>query len=212
MGNDEHGPAYPEPKYRCPICSGDENRYMDCHYAGCTDGRDPGHPHARLAQKYDPSHIYHPAPSPGNATLLAGWAVIIALLLYSIWPFKAHAMDHGFDPNSATTKWMERQMRPDNPTSSCCGKADAYPVDRYRKLPTGDYEVWIENGDAITYPDGTKREPWDVNISLIVPSNKINKEDDDLDNPTDHGWLFFRPTNDHEPGTFYCFIRHPQGN
>jgi len=137
----------------------------------------------------------------------------------------APAMDHGFDPNSPKTKWMEKQIRPDSPPNSCCGVADSYLVDRYELIKQngfdydanaeaqkGDYKVWIANGDEIEYPDGSKRQKWDIHIPLIVPANKINPMDDDLDNPFDYSVLFFRPTNDHIPGTFYCFIRHPQGN
>lgn len=226
MGHDEHGPAYPEPlpdlPYHCPVCRGTADNYLVCNHPACPDGRDWNHPVARARyalekqvriaernQRIARRQVERPVNwfPVASALQLACAVAFILLLLWS----NAHPMDHGFDPNSRVTQWMERQIRPDSPPNSCCGKADSYPVDRYVKLPGGDYQVWVENGDAIDYPDGTKRAPWDVNVPLIVPSNKINPEADDLDNPTKHGWLFFRPTNDHEPGTFYCFIRHPQG-
>lgn len=42
VGHDEHGPAYPmaRPGYHCPICKGDENRFLTCDYPGCPDGHD----------------------------------------------------------------------------------------------------------------------------------------------------------------------------
>lgn len=85
MGNDEHGPAYPEPTkapYRCPVCHGDEFRYSQCNHPGCFDGRDRGHPHALLIETYE-----GPAPhSPSRTTALVGWATVLALLIYMFWP------------------------------------------------------------------------------------------------------------------------------
>lgn len=141
--------------------------------------------------------------------LASCFALIVTILVWSCLP--ARAMNHGFNPDAPTVKWMEKQIRPDSPPNSCCGAADGYPVDNYEPLPDGTYRVWIANGDPIVFPDGTRRDPWDISIPLVVPKEKINAETDDLDNPTDHGWLFFRPSNDHEPGSFYCFIRHPTG-
>lgn len=102
MGNDEHGPAYPEPPehtsgcktryrhcractcerpYRCPICKGDENRYLVCDYPGCTDGRDRGHPRGAVSREtYEP---HPPAPWP---VAFVGWAVMVAVLVYMAWP------------------------------------------------------------------------------------------------------------------------------
>jgi hypothetical protein len=136
------------------------------------------------------------------------WLGFAALLVLSCAP--AWSMDHGFDPNSPTTKWMERQMIPnlDYP-QSCCGKGDAYPVDRYQKEPNGDYTVWIADGRAITFPDGQTRAPWDESVPVTVPARRVNKEDDDLDNPTDHGWVFMRVSTPSQPGAVFCFIRHP---
>jgi hypothetical protein len=183
MGNDEHGPAYPEPD--------DLATHVHNHHEARRETLRPEEPFL-------------------VTRILITVAIVVAILLYAIWP--VHAMNHGFPPDAPMTVWMEKQIRPDSPPNSCCGVADAYPVDRYEKLPGGDFQVWIQNGDAIEFPDGTRRAPWDISIPLTVPFNKVNKAEDDLDNPSNHGWLFFRPSNDHEPGTFYCFIRHPQGN
>lgn len=136
---------------------------------------------------------------------------------------RGYAMNHGFDPDAPATKWFETLRIPPQEQVSCCGKADAYPVDRYTKLPNGDYEVWIEDGSAKAYPDGTRRIAWDESVPIKVPAERVNKEDDDLSNPTDHGWLFFIPQREYpadggeakpstKVSTIYCFIRHPQGN
>jgi hypothetical protein len=211
MGNDEHGPAYPEP-YRCPTCGdGDPHWYIICNHPMCPDGRDQG-----PQMRYD--NVHYLTPSPGAEPSSSVWdkmlgagyaALILSALLWVLWPHPAPAMNHGFDPSAPATKWFEGLERPDQPPNSCCGKADAYPVDRYQKNSDHTYTVWIADGSPIKYPDGTTRDPWDINVPIIVPDNKVNKEDDDLDNPTDHSWLFFRASTPTDVGTIYCFVRHP---
>lgn len=133
-----------------------------------------------------------------------------------------YAMNHGFDPGDPGVQWFEGLKIPPADVVSCCGKGDAYPVDEYEKLPDGTYRVWIADGSESPYPDGTKRVPWDISIPIIVPAERVNKMEDDLDNPTDHGWLFFQPRVNWDEGgkrlpsteynSIYCFIRHPKGN
>ena len=209
MGTDEHGPAYPEPRkeYRCPICNGDKNRFFTCEYPGCPDGRDRGHPYARLIETYD-----GPAPSSPTANTarsLVGWACFLALALWVLWPHSAPAMDHGFNPNSATTKWFERLQRPNMP-GSCCGKGDAYPVEDYWRNADGTWTAKIGDGSAKAYPDGMTRQAIPNGTEVPVPPELVNKLDDDLDNPTDVSWVFMT-VHGGEVGTVYCLIRHPQG-
>ncbi len=222
MGNDEHGPAYPDrdpflsdraisPErhrkvYRCPICNGDENRYLSCEHPGCFDGRDRGHPHRLLRETY-PTEDETAQIGPSWAQILIGWGFVIALILYMIWP--VHAMDHGFNPDSATTKWFESKMRPDYP-GSCCGKGDGYPVSDYWDNHDGTWTAVIGDGSAIKYPDGTTRDYIATGQKIIVPEGKVNNAEDDLDNPTDTSWIFMT-VHAAEPGTIYCLIRHPQG-
>jgi hypothetical protein len=233
MGNDEHGPAYPEPtpanviafqdhikkiaRYRCGVCrTADRDQYLICNHPMCPDGCDQ-------AFRFYPNEGPPLPLAPGYVTMLLGWAVVAALCVWLMWPHQAPAMDHGFDPGDKGVQWFESLKIPPMEMVSCCGKADAYPVDRYTKLPNGDYEVWVEDGSAHPYPDGTKRVPWDESVPITVPAARVNKEDDDLTNPTDHGWLFFIPRREYpgdgsepKPSTVvsevYCFIRHPQGN
>lgn len=112
MGNDEHGPAYPDGEfdhfcrehnmtspnyivspYRCPVCNGDQDRYTTCEYPGCPDGRDRGHPHAR-GFPGDPylDHAIGPRKRPGNVELLYGCALVLAVILWALWPRPAAAM------------------------------------------------------------------------------------------------------------------------
>jgi hypothetical protein len=101
MGYDEHGPAYPAhcpgtvkefhdrierrhlEAYRCPICSGDQNRFMTCEYPDCPDGCDqPGR-----FKTYPNTMSRHPLTT-NTLRSLVGWAVAFALLAYILWPIK----------------------------------------------------------------------------------------------------------------------------
>lgn len=210
--------------YNCPVCGvADEHAYLRCNHPACTDGRDRPRESCGGLRRSSPNYIVSPHEvvriaradltkprKPWVSILLAlGLAAALAATFYI---GKANAMNHGFDPDAAATKWFERQMMPDHPMSPCCGTADAYPVDRYEKLGDGSYKVWIADGRPIKYPDGTHRDEWDISIPVIVPKMKVNKEDDDLDNPTEHGWIFMRPSSPTMVGAIFCFIRHPQGS
>jgi hypothetical protein len=196
MGSDEHGPAYPDDGISTAWRHPDWKLRRDKRFFGNVMRR-----REELRQRNRVAVI-------GLTLAVVALSVVV---LFGVLAAPAHGMDHGFDPNSPVTKWFEEQQRPDTP-GSCCGKADAYPVDRYQKNADHTYTVWIADGRAIVYPDGSRRDPWDESVPITVPENKVNKEDDDLDNPTNHGWLFFRTSTPKDVGTIYCFIRHPQGN
>lgn len=193
MGFDEHGPAYPEPE-GFPSYSPLDNSV-----------------HRMIEASRKPPE---PVEPPLWARLLFGAFVLVTL----IWLFStpcAHAMNHGFDPDDPTIKWFESKIRPDSPPNSCCGKGDAYPVERYEcpEPKTGKgCTVWLADGSAKLYPDGTRRDYFDKSVPITVPFNKVNPDDDDLDNPTDMSWLFMRVSTPTEAGTIYCFIKHPSGN
>jgi hypothetical protein len=78
--SDEHGPDIP---YRCPTCrSTDETLYIVCNHPMCPDGRDHG-PQVRYQTVYDePITSY----SRSWVSALVGWAVAVALLVWSLWP------------------------------------------------------------------------------------------------------------------------------
>src|SRR4051812_9399632 len=55
-----------------------------------------------------------------------GCMIALWLFLASVRPSLAHDLDHPeFDA------WYAELRQPDNPTASCCGKADAYWCDDY---------------------------------------------------------------------------------
>lgn len=137
-----------------------------------------------------------------------GMGVAAALFV----PPRAHGMDHGFDKSDPKVKWFESLQRPDRQPAPCCGVADSYPVSRSQAIPSEHIvRVWIEDGSAKAYPDGTFRRPWDVSIPIDVPDYKINTESEQLSNPTNQGWLFFQPA----PGSttvveaVYCYVPSP---
>jgi hypothetical protein len=132
-----------------------------------------------------------------------------------IWLFTtpAPAMDHGFNPTNPTVKWFERKMVPNITfAQSCCGKADAYPVERVRRNTDQTWSVWLADGSEVKYPDGSRRAYFDKSVEIVVPDSKVNPPDDDLDNPTDVGWIFMRVSTPAQPGAIFCLIIHPEGN
>jgi hypothetical protein len=188
IGHDEHGPAYPEP-----------------------DGRDQAR-FDMLRATYEPE----PDVLPNSAKVIVFVAVVLACLFW-LFTTPAPAMDHGFDPNSKTVQWFERLMRPDMPDSSCCGKGDGYPVERYWQnkdangTPTGTWTAVIGDGSAKLYPDGTTREYIATGTEVIVPDLYVNNYEDDLDNPTDVSWIFMA-VHAGEISAVYCLVRHPSAN
>ncbi len=83
----------------------------------------------------------------------------------------------------AIRKWYQALMRPDVPTSSCCGEADAYWAD----------EIHVRNGRTyVTVTDDRPDEPLGrphvaVGTEIEVPDIKLKW---DKSNPTGHGILF----------------------
>lgn len=214
MGHDQHGPAYPEPpRYSCPVCGWDAKAYLRCNHPGCPDGRDRCHPHSRSRiEPGDPWLDHAIGPRRVNYPLRITVVAVLAAVFWLFWPVRAPAMNHGFNPDAPLTKWMESKIRPDSPPNPCCGKADAYPVARYQRNSDHTWTVWLADGSALKYPDGTTRDYFDMSTPIIVPDNKVNAPDDDLDNPTDVGWVFMRVASPTEVGAVYCLIVHPEGN
>jgi len=90
MGHDEHGPAYPEPPYTCPVCGWDATGYLRCNHPGCPDGRDRGHSDRRYfpvprEEPGDP-HLDH-AIGPRMRPDYLGLAVAVAIIFGLYWVF-----------------------------------------------------------------------------------------------------------------------------
>lgn len=169
------------------------------------DEHGPAYPEPDNSNPVPPKYVGLP-----TAQALVLWAVVIACLLW-LFMTPAPAMDHGFDPNSATTKWFEQLKVPPEGIAACCGKADAYPVSEYWKNPDGTWTARIKDGRAIKYPDGTVRAYIATGTEVIVPAESVNDLTDDLDNPTDTSWIFMR-VSEAQVSKVFCLVRHPEGN
>jgi hypothetical protein len=97
----------------------------------------------------------------------------------------ANARDLGQWENTDPTvrNWYQALMRPDVPTSSCCGEADAYWAD----------DIHVRNGKTyVTITDDRADEPLGrphmaVGTEIEVPDIKLKWDES---NPTGHGILF----------------------
>jgi hypothetical protein len=196
---DEHGHDIPD-RYQCPVCSiADRDAFMRCYHPNCPDGCDqkgrfPTYPSAPQERK--PSRLL-------NIIVSATVALIVSLSM----TYCHQARGTGVWPAGERSNWFQKLIRPDTPPNSCCGIADGYPVDSYKRLPDGDYEVHIEDCSGAVMPDGRLRMPCVGHETVTVDRSKVNPEIDDLDNPTGRSWLFWHPNT----GTIYCFGRHPMG-
>jgi hypothetical protein len=110
---------------------------------------------------------------------------------------QVHARDLGQWENTdpAIRKWFQALMRPDVPTSSCCGEADAYWAD----------VIHVRGGKTyVTVTDDRPDEPLgrphvDVGTEIEVPDEKLKW---DKSNPTGHGILFLSRNN-----YVFCYVQ-----
>lgn len=110
------------------------------------------------------------------------------LLLVSSIVARAHDHDH-----PELDQWYASLMQPDNPNSSCCGKADAYWCDDY----------FARNGKAyckITDDRTVAGRPHvPVGTEIEIPSWKLKF---DRGNPTGHHVVFLSPMMH-----VFCFVQ-----
>lgn len=122
---------------------------------------------------------------PGLLRFAILLGLVILLLVMVGYFVKAHARDLGQwkDVDPAIREWYQSLMRPDAPSSSCCGEADAYYAD---KIEVRDGRTFVtitdDRDDALLgrphIPTGTEIE---------VPPEKLKW---DRSNPTGHNVLF----------------------
>ena len=116
--------------------------------------------------------------------------VIIGVTLALLLPKNAFPHDHDHPELDA---WYAGLMQPDNPTSSCCGKADAYWCDDY----------YARDGKAyckITDDRVVKgRPPVPVGTEIEIPPWKLKF---DRGNPTGHAVVFLS-----SGGAVFCFVQ-----
>lgn len=120
--------------------------------------------------------------------LLAAW-------LTTIFCIAAFAHDSGQWPDGDLKQWYQSLMKPDVPTASCCGEADAYFAD----------EIHVRNGETyVTITDDRADEPRGrphiaIGTEIKVPPNKLKF---DRGNPTGHGVLFVS-----KGGYVFCYVQ-----
>lgn len=98
---------------------------------------------------------------------------------------RSHARDLGQWENGdpAIRQWYKSLMRPDAPSSSCCGEADAYWCDNFRY--EGKRAVCTITDDRDDGPLG--RPHVELGTVIEVPDVKLKW---DKGNPTGHGVVF----------------------
>jgi len=126
--------------------------------------------------------------------LRAFWKVLIAavvvIVLLTIAVTMAFSHDHD---HPELDRWYAGLMQPDNPTASCCGKADAYWCDDY----------YAKDGKAYCrITDDRKvagRPPVPVGTEIEIPDRKLKW---DRGNPTGHAVVFLS-----SGGAVFCFVQ-----
>jgi hypothetical protein len=132
---------------------------------------------------------------PKSALAWTGALICAVAMMFMLLP--AIARDNGQWENSdlVMRQWFWTLMQPDNPTSSCCGEADAYWADG----------VEVKDGLVLaiitdTRPDeplGRAHVP--VGTRFVVPPEKLKW---DRGNPTGHIVIFLNAID----GTVYCYV------
>lgn len=109
--------------------------------------------------------------------LVAMFAALIALLFYPAL-VRAHDVHH-----PEYDHWYQSLMQPDNPSVSCCGKADAYWCDDYYARGGKAYCKITDDR-----PDGPLGRPHiPVGTEIEIPNHKLKF---DRGNPTGHNVVF----------------------
>lgn len=130
---------------------------------------------------------------------MLAWIILTSLFI----PIHDDGQWKNNDP--AVTEWYRGLMRPDVPTMSCCGEADAYWCD----------DIHVKDGHTsctITddRPDEPRHRPHiDVGTVIEIPDAKLKW---DRGNPTGHNIIFLgRGANDWYGGSgerfVYCFVQ-----
>ena len=93
-------------------------------------------------------------------------------------------------------QWFKRQMQPDNPSVSCCGKADAYEANEFAMDGDQYFAVVTDTRDDAPLmrphiPSGTR---------IYIPPHKMKRNNDDP-NPTGNGLVFIGPR-----GQVWCYF------
>jgi hypothetical protein len=127
-------------------------------------------------------------PAERWLTLLA--ASVIALIILFLYTIPVHAHDHDHPELDA---WYTGLMQPDNPTMSCCGKADAYWCDDYFAKDGKAYCRITDDRKVMGRPHV------EVGTLIEIPPYKLKW---DRGNPTGHAVVFLSTM-----GHVFCFVQ-----
>lgn len=111
------------------------------------------------------------------------------IALFSLLLFGLHVWGH--DINAPYAQWINSLMKPDFPSSSCCGLADQYYVKEY--LPS--QRKGIAFTAIVSAHDGSS------NFNVDVPNEKVIW---DRPNPTGQAIIFIQ--NNDATSTVVCFV------
>ena len=114
----------------------------------------------------------------------------LTILMVAVCVYKAFAHDHD---HPELDQWYAGLMQPDNPTASCCGKADAYWCDDYY-AKDGKAYCRITDDRAVA-----GRPPVPVGTEIEIPDRKLKW---DRGNPTGHSVVFLS-----SGGSVFCFVQ-----
>ena len=125
--------------------------------------------------------------------MLRAWRLMLYSLIVfvaALIAFAAFAHDHD---HPELDKWYAGLMQPDNPQTSCCGKADAYWCDDY----------FAKDGKAFCKITDDRvvegRPPVPVGTVIEIPPWKLKW---DRGNPTGHAVVFLS-----SGGHVFCFVQ-----
>jgi hypothetical protein len=127
------------------------------------------------------------------AVIILGLATLILMMSFHF----ARAHDLGQWENSDPTirEWYQSLMRPDAPSASCCGEADAYWADEVHVRGGKTFAVITDDRD-----DAPRGRPHvAVGTEIEIPDHKLKW---DRSNPTGHAIVFLS-----RGGFVYCFVQ-----
>jgi hypothetical protein len=121
--------------------------------------------------------------------------VVLIIYLFSIPVSRARDLGQWEAGDPAVREWYQSLMRPDAPTSSCCGESDAYWAD----------EIHVRDGKTYaTITDDREDKPLgrphvDNGTVIEIPNEKLKW---DRSNPTGHGIVFLSREK-----YVFCFVQ-----
>jgi hypothetical protein len=119
--------------------------------------------------------------------------LLAASLLFLTFPAIARDSGQWENGDPAVRGWYQSLMRPDAPTSSCCGEADAYWADEIHVRDGKTYATITDDRPDVHRPH------IDVGTVIEVPNDKLKWDES---NPTGHTVIFLSASR-----YVFCFVQ-----